>query len=248
MLRSLWLLAACCIFLRRFCEAGILAPPPGHWNEAQHMWVATAEEDQLSDLIGAPLPDVPYVTPQAIHGMSFGDSNDRNIINDYCAKPEPHPPRHEIDSIRACWHANLTMTWQPLVGIHPTGPYWQGIQGSPPQRLEHGLIAQLRTFQSPPDFITFSSNLWDLWGWGNHKPEILSNDQVEAAALAEWAGHMSALMTQIEVCFKSRLALQKPCFRSIEATTRILGKSTRQCIPDKLSMCSTLNAGARFQR
>ena len=186
--------------------ASMVAPPPGRWDHVQHRWVADAEDQQLLDLIGPQLPDVPYVDQQAIHGMSLGDSNDRNIVNDYCAKPEPHPPRHEIDSIRGCWHSHLTVTWQPLVGIHPTGPYWQGIKGSPPERLQHGLLAHLRTFQSPPDFVTFSSNLWDLWQWGNANPGLLAADQVEAAELHSWSEHMSTLMHQIEVGMTGTIA------------------------------------------
>ena len=105
------------------CEESLSAPPPGRWDHSQHNWIADAKDDQLLDLIGPQFPDVAFVDQDAIHGMSFGDSNDRNIINDYCAKDEPHPPQHEIHSIRGCWHSHLTITWQPLVGIHPTGPF-----------------------------------------------------------------------------------------------------------------------------
>ncbi len=118
-----------------------------------------------------------------------------------CLKAEPYPPQHEISSVRGCWHTNLTLTWQPIVGVHPTGPYFLNNTGTPAERIQHGLYAQTNTFGSAPDLITFSSNLWDLGHWATATSTLLANRQIEARQLHEWTQHTSDILKRIEVSF-----------------------------------------------
>ena len=198
-----------------FCEFAVSAAanvrPQGQLQNLGNGWLPS-ELKELRDVIGPPSPDVPYVQQKAIHALFFGDSNDRNIVNDFCVKAEPQPPRHEVETLRECWHGNLTLAWQPLIGVHPEGPYWQNLKGTPPERLKHGLQAQLRTFQAPPDLVTLSSNIWDLWHWASTAPALLVNKQIEETQLRNWQAHVSEILSQIEV-HPSHIAASSACDR-----------------------------------
>ena len=163
-----------------------------------HNWLSLLRSQQ-QDLIGRPSPAVTYVHQRAVHALFFGDSNDRNIVNDFCTKAEPRPPQHEVETLRDCWHGNLTLTWQPMIGVSPFGPYWQNLHGTPRDRLKHGLQEHLRMFQSPPDLVTLSSSLWDLWHWASSAPELLDGKQIEANVLQSWQADLSGLLSHIEV-------------------------------------------------
>ncbi len=97
--------------------------PPGHWNMDVKRWTSTAADWQVKDLIGPPASETDSVAPTAVHGIFLGDSNDRNMLNDFCLKEEPQaqPHGHTVETFKTCWHRNLTLSWQALVGIHPTG-------------------------------------------------------------------------------------------------------------------------------
>ena len=171
----------------------------GRFDPYTRRWISAATGLELPDLIGPFAADVPDPSDGATHGLFFGDSNDRYLVNDYCAKEEPIPPQHEVNALRGCWRNNITLSWQPIVGVHPTGPYYMGVSGTPAERIIHGLQAHLNTFGTPPDFITFSSNLWDLGHWAIAKPALLVGRQIEKTELEHWAEHTSHVMTQIEV-------------------------------------------------
>ena len=195
-----------CICLLRFGQTGAAASkkyntglPPGHWNLEHKRWVST--DWTVKDLIGPPAPETDQTEPTAVHGVFFGDSNDRNIMNDFCLKEEPQaqPHGHTVQTFKSCWHRNLTLSWQALVGIHPTGPYWNGVTGTPYERLLHGLQKLHGQFEMPPDFLVIASNLWDLWHWGTSNVSLLDDKKIADHELSAWGLHLTSLLNEVEV-------------------------------------------------
>ena len=180
-------------------NSGLALEHQGHWDRIQRRWISGVTDSQLPNLVGPFEPDISEPEKNATRLIFFGDSNDRYLVNDFCAKAEPYPARHDVSEIRGCWHKNLTLTWQPIVGVHPHGPYYQENTGTPFERIRHGMQAQNATFGAPPDLVTFSSNLWDLGQWATATSTLLVNRQVEAQQLRRWSQHTSIILKQIEV-------------------------------------------------
>ena len=176
-------------------------PLSGYWDLESRRWISTAADWPVKDLIGPAVPEATAVEPTAVHGIFFGDSNDRNMLNDFCLKEEPQaqPHGHNVDTFKTCWHKNLTLSWQALVGVHPTGPYWNGVRGTPSERLEHGLSTMNSQLQASPDFVVVSSNLWDLWHWGTSNVSLLDDMKIASRELSAWGPHLSELLQQVEV-------------------------------------------------
>ena len=176
-------------------------PLSGYWDLESRRWISTAADWPVKDLIGPAVPEATAVEPTAVHGIFFGDSNDRNMLNDFCLKEEPQaqPHGHNVDTFKTCWHKNLTLSWQALVGVHPTGPYWNGVRGTPSERLEHGLSTMNSQLQASPDFVVVSSNLWDLWHWVTSNVSLLDDMKIASRELSAWGPHLSELLQQVEV-------------------------------------------------
>ena len=86
-------------------------------------------------------------------------------------------------------------------GVHPTGPYWGGVAGTPAERLAHGLNAFQEEYGSMahPDIVIFTSNLWDLQRIGSMSQDKLVGHSIEAHELLAYKLDLSAVLSQIEV-------------------------------------------------
>lgn len=97
-------------------------------------------------------------------------------------------------------------------GVHPTGPYWGGVTGTPAERLAHGLDAFQEEYGSMalPDIVIFTSNLWDLQRIGSISQDKLVGHSIEAHELLAYKLDLSAVLSQIEVSLaKSCLILRQ---------------------------------------
>ncbi len=80
-----------------------------------------------------------------------------------------------------------------------TGPYWNGVQGTPSERLLHGLQIHHSQFDAGPDFLVVSSNLWDLWHWGTSNVSLLNDKRIASKELSAWGPHLTQVLEQVEV-------------------------------------------------
>ncbi len=87
------------------------------------------------------------------------------------------------------------------VGVHPTGPWWGSVTGSPSERLVHGLEAFALQYgaNAKPDIVVFASNLWDLQRIGSRTPEKFVGQSIEDNELHGFRSDLTAVLKQIEV-------------------------------------------------
>lgn len=90
-------------------------------------------------------------------------------------------------------------------GVHPTGPYWGGVTGTPSERLGHGLTAFRQEYggSASPDVVVFASNLWDLQRIGSTSQDKFVGHSIEAHELLAYKLDLSAVLSQVEVCLRS---------------------------------------------
>ena len=85
--------------------------------------------------------------------------------------------------------------------MHPTGPYWGGVTGTPTERLAHGLTAFRQEYggSASPDIVVFASNLWDLQRIGSLSQDKFVGHSIETHELLTYKLDLSSILSQIEV-------------------------------------------------
>ena len=94
--------------------------------------------DYVTEVLAS--PEEPVSTQNTQHGILFlGDSVDRFQLAVICEDEVQRNPGsfHEIDSYWACKRGPFSFHLQPMVGVHPSGPYHLGVQGNPRDRIVH---------------------------------------------------------------------------------------------------------------
>lgn len=92
--------------------------------------------------------------------------------------------------------------------MHPTGPYWGGVTGTPTERLAHGLTAFRQEYgdKASPDVVVVASNLWDLQRIGSMSQDKFVGHSIEAHELLNYKLDLTSVLTQVEV------RLRSPCY------------------------------------
>ncbi|KAK9830740.1 hypothetical protein WJX74_004700 [Apatococcus lobatus] len=186
------------------CSFGTL---PGLWwhGDGHSGWRTLEPECQLEELVGNTTGS--FMAPAEETGevsiLFFGDSVARTLVADICTNQVLWDSPSFIysmgvESFCLCRNSRFTVARQALIGVHPEGPWPQGVEGPPSERIAHGFKRFNEELSRRPDIVVLSSAFWDLARWVEHFPSLVAADSLDQFILAAWAQQLSDVMQMIE--------------------------------------------------
>ena len=181
--------------------------------------------------------------------LLLGDSTDLNTLLDNCEDAHGtldgacDQEAFKEDGLCTCTADTWVAAAASTLGVHPTGPWFEGLNVAPAHRIKRALRYFRQQFGVDPDAVMFAANMWDLSRVHMYEPQALEHP-FDSSRLDEWLRHAKSLMVLVseEVPAAQKLTHTTCLVALDDCATR--GKNSRRPLGQRVHLVQ-LNAALR---